>query len=321
MRASDFTTKNDIKPIITKFIKFTAEYLELPSLPTFQLSNKEFAAKNSTFGQYGNHHITVVTQNRHINDILRTLAHEMVHYHQDINDKINMNSSKNIMYIEAEANAVAGLILRKWNKQYPELMIMQPINESIDRNWDTIKLDGGYITIWPNAPYAPRPNSVIDFQVDKDKQNQGIGSQLIKLALQKYDNIGAQVSSKPSLKAFYNNGFRNPKIPNGTFNDHLDAWEENGHSLFMANKQENISESKYQGKTKAYHIGGYTGTKVPDFLKNHIKKSKNGNLYYNQYQDSWYANTFQGEYGIYDFHTFQKAINPYFRVQRVYQPN
>ena len=322
MRASEFTSKNDVKPIIKDFIKFTAEYLELTSLPTFQLSNKDFAVKNSSFGQYGQHHITVVTQNRHINDILRTLAHELIHYHQDINNKINMNSSKNIANIEAEANAVAGIIMRKWNKQHPELMAMQPINESIDKNWDTIKLDGGYITIWPNAPYAPRPNSVIDFQVDKEKQNQGIGSKLIKLALSKYDSIGAQVSSKASLKAFYNNGFRNPNIPNGTFEDHLAAWEDNGHSLFMTNKP-TINESKYVGKTKAAYYGGYNGRKIPpelQFLKKHIK-TKNGQLYYLQYQDSWYEHVFEGEHDIYDFDTFQKVMNKFFTVQKVWKPN
>lgn len=109
------------------------------------------------------------------------------------------------------------------------------IIENPHANYDTIKVDHGSITIWPHPPYAPRPNSVIEFYVDDQHRNKGIGDKLVKMAMKKYDNIGAQCSSVPSLKVFFNNGFRNPRIPDASFDEHVKAWEENGQSLFMAN--------------------------------------------------------------------------------------
>lgn len=72
------------------------------------------------------------------------------------------------------------------------------------------------------------------------------------------------------------------------------------------------------------HIGGFTGSKIPNelerFIKTHVKKSKNGNLYVTEYPDSWYANVFQGDgpgEGIYNFKTFMHVLKPYFRVQKI----
>ncbi len=75
---------------------------------------------------------------------------------------------------------------------------------------------------------------MVEFWVDEARRNQGIGAKLIQLAASKYPDLGAQVSSVSSLKAFYNNNFRNPKIPNGTFEDYVEAFKENWGSLFMA---------------------------------------------------------------------------------------
>ena len=108
------------------------------------------------------------------------------------------------------------------------------ITEKFGDDWDTIHVDGGHIQIWPNAPHAPRSASVIDFVVDADKRNQGIGDKLVKAAMHKYHDLGAQVSSLASLKVFYNNGFRNPRIPETSFHDHIEAFHDNGGSLFMA---------------------------------------------------------------------------------------
>jgi GNAT superfamily N-acetyltransferase len=109
------------------------------------------------------------------------------------------------------------------------------MNEAFGDDWDTIKVDGGKIQIWPNAPHAPRSASVIEFVVDEDKRNQGIGDKLVKMAMHKYPDLGAQVSSVASLKVFYNNGFRNPKIQDASFEEHIEAFKENGGSLFLAN--------------------------------------------------------------------------------------
>lgn len=107
-------------------------------------------------------------------------------------------------------------------------------------NGESIHTDGGHIDIQhSNTIYSPRKHSVIDFYVHPDKRGNKIGDKLLKHAKQKYNDLGGQVSSVASLKVFYNNGFRNPEIPNGTFNNHLDKFNDNWGSLFMAQNDHN----------------------------------------------------------------------------------
>ena len=57
--------------------------------------------------------------NRHPLDILRTVAHEYVHYKQSIK-RVAMNPNPGSPS-ENEANAKAGEIMRKYGKLHPEL--------------------------------------------------------------------------------------------------------------------------------------------------------------------------------------------------------
>jgi len=94
--------------------------------------------------------------------------------------------------------------------------------------------DGGYIDIMKKTTLSPRSQSVIDFVVPEELRNKGIGDWLVKQAMKKYNDLGAQISSLASLKVFFNNGFRHPKIPHGSFEDHVSLWKEEGGSLFLA---------------------------------------------------------------------------------------
>ena len=114
------------------------------------------------------------------------------------------------------------------------MRVREIITEDIQGDEETIELHGGHIRIKSPAPYSPRDASVVEFWVDENQRNQGIGAKLIQVAASKYPDLGAQVSSISSLKAFYNNNFRNPKIPDGTFEDHVAAFKENWGSLFVA---------------------------------------------------------------------------------------
>jgi hypothetical protein len=58
--------------------------------------------------------------NRHINDVCRTLAHELVHYRQDLKGQLNDESGKTGSPEENEANAEAAVIMRKWGELHPE---------------------------------------------------------------------------------------------------------------------------------------------------------------------------------------------------------
>ncbi len=105
---------------------------------------------------------------------------------------------------------------------------------------EVIKTPGGRIDVRHKySKFSPRKQSVIDFVVDEDKRGQGIGDKLLKEALKRHADLGGQVSSPASLKVFHNNGFRNPEMPNGTFEDHLHEFNVSGGSLYMAHKDEN----------------------------------------------------------------------------------
>lgn len=97
-----------------------------------------------------------------------------------------------------------------------------------------IKTDGGYIDIQHKTEYSPRSQSVVDFVVDEHQRGKGIGDKLLKHAKTIYKDLGGQVSSIPSLKVFYKNGFRNPNLHDKTFDDHVKEFHDNGGSLFMA---------------------------------------------------------------------------------------
>ena len=109
------------KGLIKEFLKFAQKSLELPSLPKITLhTNSKRSVENRSFGGYGGHSINVTIKDRHIQDVLRTLAHELVHYRQDLRDELNNESGNDGSPEENEANAEAAVILRKWGKLHPE---------------------------------------------------------------------------------------------------------------------------------------------------------------------------------------------------------
>jgi Zn-dependent peptidase ImmA (M78 family) len=57
---------------------------------------------------------------------MRTLAHELVHYKQDVEHKIGPDSGETGSPIENEANALAGQIMRRFDEENPELFALKP---------------------------------------------------------------------------------------------------------------------------------------------------------------------------------------------------
>ena len=115
--------------ILLDFIKFAAEHLELKSLPKFDFKfDTKRSVEHHSFGGYGSENINITVVNRHIMDVCRTLAHELVHYKQDLNHELDgEDPGATGSPQENEANAEAAVIMRNWGKQHPELFD----NESI----------------------------------------------------------------------------------------------------------------------------------------------------------------------------------------------
>lgn len=119
-----FLPPEEKEEVIDNFIEYCFNFLEIneEDEPRIVISydNKE-AAEQRSFGKYTPDikEVRVVATNRNLADVLRTLAHELVHYKQDIDDKIEWNSNDDGSEIENEANAKAAVIMRKFGKQYP----------------------------------------------------------------------------------------------------------------------------------------------------------------------------------------------------------
>ena len=114
--------------ILHDFIKFAANHLELKSLPKFEFKfDTKRSVENHSFGGYGSEHINITVVNRHINDVCRTLAHELVHYRQDLRGELNHMSGETGSPEENEANAEAAVIMRNWGKLHPDLFDKESI--------------------------------------------------------------------------------------------------------------------------------------------------------------------------------------------------
>jgi hypothetical protein len=110
--------------IIKGFIKYAAESLKLQKLPNLTLSyNTNEAKERHTFGYFdpNTSKVWLYVKNRNVADILRTLAHELVHRKQDEEGKIDFNSGETGSEIENEANAQAGILLRNFGKNHEEI--------------------------------------------------------------------------------------------------------------------------------------------------------------------------------------------------------
>jgi Zn-dependent peptidase ImmA (M78 family) len=88
-----------------------------PSNLTLSYDNDKAKEKRS-FGYFdpNNKKIWVYVKNRNMADILRTLAHELVHRKQEEDGRLDINSGKTGSPIEDEANALAGVLLRNFGK-------------------------------------------------------------------------------------------------------------------------------------------------------------------------------------------------------------
>jgi hypothetical protein len=121
---------NDAENIIGDFLKFVKNFLELDELPVINLiKDSDYSIKHRSFGGYSpsDKSINVMISNRHIQDLLRTIAHETVHYKQDLNGELHDDSGTDGSQEENEANSTAAIILRKWGKMHPELFGYEPI--------------------------------------------------------------------------------------------------------------------------------------------------------------------------------------------------
>jgi hypothetical protein len=108
------------KHIIADFVKYCARELNIEKLPHVKLiADKNWVSTYRSFGEYnpGTFTVKVYYSGRNTADVLRSLAHELVHHRQEELGMIDTNSGETGSEIENEANALAGVLLRDYGKE------------------------------------------------------------------------------------------------------------------------------------------------------------------------------------------------------------
>lgn len=103
------------------FVKYCFDFLNIKSSPNIVFTvDRKWAIQFRSFGQYNpkEKNLTVYIDNRNLADILRTLAHELVHHKQNEDGRLDIESGETGSEIENEANALAGIIMRNYGKTH-----------------------------------------------------------------------------------------------------------------------------------------------------------------------------------------------------------
>lgn len=133
MRLNEFVIEKDERQVFVKmlrdFLPIAMKILSLDKLPKFIFVHNLQQDIQPSFGEYRSDQksLTVSLTNRHPNDILRTIAHELTHYKQDTLGEIGPDSGRTGSPIENQAHVMAGIIMRNFNKQYPDYLKVKPI--------------------------------------------------------------------------------------------------------------------------------------------------------------------------------------------------
>jgi hypothetical protein len=160
---------DETKSIIQNFLRFASKHIKLNDLPKIKLySDPKLASSRRSFGGYMGGRIELNVGNRHIMDVLRTLAHELVHYKQDSMGVLTPDSGEDGSEHENEANAKAAVIMRLWGKMNPELFqhaallaeSIEPLNElNVAQTLKFIKQAHGD-QLYGSLPYWRHPRAV-----------------------------------------------------------------------------------------------------------------------------------------------------------------
>lgn len=107
------------KEKLTRFVKFVKKELELQTVPTIVIQNGRGSLKTTANYDYTkeNKIIKVNAKNRALVDVMRSLAHEMVHHKQWEQGRLKVRPPDIGGEIEDEANAKAGQFIKMFAKE------------------------------------------------------------------------------------------------------------------------------------------------------------------------------------------------------------
>ena len=120
--------------IIQNFIEYASKRLRLKNTPEVKLmAHIDSGSNQPSLGGYNpvSKEIIIGTHGRLVADILRTLAHELVHKKQDECGKLNPNSGDTGSPEENQANSIAGILMRDYGKKNREIYTTSQLTENI----------------------------------------------------------------------------------------------------------------------------------------------------------------------------------------------
>jgi hypothetical protein len=110
--------------IVKDFVSFCVKEIGINQQPRLRLRrDPAWSQRNHSFGQFdpATNELNVSVANRHVMDILRTVAHELVHHSQQEQQDLPPSAGETGSEYENEANARAGELMREYGQQHPEL--------------------------------------------------------------------------------------------------------------------------------------------------------------------------------------------------------
>jgi hypothetical protein len=114
---------NSDENILRNFVDFCVKELKIDRVPQVKLRrDPQWPVINRTFGRYRDDKemLEVAWGNRHIMDVLRTVAHELTHKHQHERETVPADAGETGSPYENEANARAGVLMRDYARMHPE---------------------------------------------------------------------------------------------------------------------------------------------------------------------------------------------------------
>lgn len=125
------TDIDEFRQILKIFLPFAQKIIKLDKLPEIILRKQLSQDHQPTHGRFYNDQyvLEIAVANRQPVDILRTLAHELVHAKQ-VRDGVDIDPATGSKD-ENEANSVAGIVMRHFNKEFPEYLSYQPLAEGL----------------------------------------------------------------------------------------------------------------------------------------------------------------------------------------------
>lgn len=211
------------------FISFALRELGVTKKPTVRFTDKQsdISQKGSqpSFGAYDPNKMELIIYrgDRHRADILRTLAHELVHHAQRVNKETL--DGKTGSDTENSANATAGVLMRKFSKVDPNIMKtvvkekkIPRKNKPSSREWGTKSLVDIYKKDTPGQLNENDPaKDVTLIAVPKDKND---------LKAKAFWKIGSEVYRADEHPQFDSMGHPIGKRWESTYANFAEAWDE-----------------------------------------------------------------------------------------------